>query len=122
MARQTTYGGMDVTVQMLHRELQQPLPGSAEPRWDYTVLFTTRAKVVTKAGKSEYAQVVVDGQQASHIFTIRYTTIPFDIRNRLRDVRGTLYKILTISNVDEQNQWFQITAAVAGNEDREAAR
>lgn len=122
MARQTTYGSQNVSVQILRRELMQPLPGSAEPRWDYTVLFTTRAQVTTKAGKSEFAQVVVDDQKASHIFKIRYTTIQFDVRHRVRDALGGLYKILSIDNENMQNRWLIITATATGDEDREAAR
>lgn len=122
MAKGPTYGGMNVTVQVVRRALVAPVPGSAEPRHDYTVLFTTQAKVQSRTGTSEFNRVEVNGKIATHTFTIRYTTLAFDMRDRVRIVGGGLFQILSIENVDLQNQWFKIHAASMGNDDMEAAR
>lgn len=122
MAKKPTLGQQQVTVQIVRRDLLQPVPGSAEPRHDYTVLFTTRASVQSKTGVSPFAQVMVGNELATHVFTIRYTTIPFDIRCRLRDAVGTLYRILSIDNVDLGNITYRINCAMAGADSVEAAR
>ena len=64
----------------------------------------------------------INGQTASHVFTIRYTKIEFDTRHRVRDALGNLYRILSVDNVDLQNRWLRINALMTGDEDREAAR
>lgn len=111
-----------VTISVLERRLLPPAPGKAAPRHDYTALFTVRASVRTSAGTAEFARVEVNGKRVSHTFTIRWTSIPFDSRHRIRDVRGNLYDILTVSNVNEGNKEIQISTAMVGNEAVEAAR
>ena len=110
-----------VTVQIMRRDLLPPAPGSAAPRHDFTAILTTRASVKSR-GQSEFARIEVNGMAVSHTFQIRYTTIPFDTRHRIRDVRGNLYKILKIDNVDLANTEFRIDCALQGSDDLEAAR
>lgn len=110
-----------VTVQVVRRSLLTPMLGLAEPRHDYAVVFTTRAEVKSRTGSSEWGQVEVDGRKATHTFTIRYTTIAFDVRDRLRDARGQLYQIPAVENVDLGNREIRISAASQGAESAPAA-
>lgn len=114
-------GEMDVTIQVVRRSLVAPLPGRAEPRHDYAVVFTTRAKVKS-SGLSEFAQINVGGDAVTHTFTIRYTTLPFDTRDRIRTVDGALHRILRVDNVDYANEWIVVQTTRQGIEDVEAAR
>jgi Phage head-tail joining protein len=109
------------TIQVQQRELIQ-VPGTAEPKHVYSTLFTTRADVKTKGGQSEFARVDINGKTVTHTFGIRYTTIPFDTRHRLRDARGQLYQILKVEDVDMANRELRIYCASQGNENVEAAR
>lgn len=103
------------TIQVVRRSLLTPEPGSVEARHGETVLLTTRAKVKT-TGASEWAQVDVDGEKVTHTFTIRYTTIEFDIRDRVRDARGHLWKILKIDEVAMANREYNLLCANLGSE------
>lgn len=109
------------TIQVVARSLLPPAPGTAAPRHDYTVLFTVRAEVKT-SGVSEFATVEIDGKKVTHTFTIRWTSIAFDARHRVRDVAGKLYQILKIDDVDDQGEELRIRCALMGSEDMEAAR
>ena len=110
------------TIEVVEAKLLSPLPGSAEPRRDYEILFTTRADVKTMAGKSEFAQVDIKGERVTHVFSIRYTTIPFDARCLVRDAVGSLYKILSVDDVELANREYKISCASLGNQDIAAAR
>lgn len=122
MASVPNLGAMRATVQILRRDLLAPAPGTAEPRHGYTPILTTRADVKSHGGVNQFAQVEVDGKPVTHTFFIRYTTIPFDARDRLRDVRGKLYRILKVDNVDLDNVVIKISASDQGLEDVAAAR
>jgi head-tail adaptor len=121
MAAVPKIGSMDITMQIMRRDLLQPVPGSAEPRHSYTPILTTRAAVTTMAGTTEFSRVDINGTRVTHRFTIRYTTIPFDVRNRIRDARGKLYQILSVSNVDLANKLMHIHCANIGDETVAAA-
>lgn len=122
MAGRARIGERNVTVQIVRRSLASPAPGSSEPRHPYAVLFTTRAKVKTHSGLSEFARVEIGGRQVTHTFGIRFTTIPFDTRDRVRDVGGRLYQILRVDDVDEQGHELALRCAAVGSETVEAAR
>ncbi len=107
-------------IEVLTRTILSPAPGTAAPRHDYVVLFTVRAAVKT-AGSSEFAAVEIDGKRVTHTFTIRWTSIPFDIRHRIR-VEGRLYQILKVEDVDFNQTELRIRCAAMGSEDVEAAR
>lgn len=111
-----------VTVQIVRRALLPPAPGSASARYSYAAVFTTRAEVKSRSGATEWGQVEINGEKASHTFTIRWTSIPFDARDRLRDARGQLWKILGIENVDLRNREMRIHCANQGDEDVPAVR
>lgn len=111
-----------VTVEIVKPALLSPVPGSAEPRRDYAVVFRTRANVKTMTGKSEFASVDIEGARVTHTFSIRWTSIPFDTRNMLRDARRSLFKILSVENVDEANREIRIHCASTGKETVKAAR
>ena len=92
-------------ITILRRSQGGTAPGSAEPRMSYSTVLTTRAAIDTKMGVSQFNQVEIKGETASHVMTIRHTTIQIDIRDRVRDVRGNYYKILS---VDNQNEWNDV--------------
>lgn len=108
------------TIQVLKRTLVSPKPGTATAQHGYEVLFTTRAEVRSLAGAAEWHQVDINGQKATHTFTIRYTTIPFDIRHRVRDARGQFWRILAVEEVNLANKEIKIQCANVGA-DTEAA-
>ena len=85
-------------------------------------MFHTRAKVKSAGLNSEWAKVDIAGKRPTHTFTIRYTTIPFDARDRVRTVDGHLYQILNIDNVDLANREIGIVVSNQGDESMEAAR
>ena len=111
-----------VSVQVVRRTLLPPTPGSAAPRHSYTAILTTKAEVKSRSGATEWANVEIGGERATHTFTIRYTMVPFDARDRLRDATGQLYRILSIENVDLRNREMRIHVTTAGGEDVPAAR
>lgn len=121
MKRKQEISTKTVTVQVVRRQLLAPALGLGEARHDYTVLFTTRAEVRSSGGTKEWGEVEINGQKATHIFTIRYTTIAFDVRERIRDARGKLYQILSVDNVDLGNRELKIMAAYQGAETAPAA-
>lgn len=111
-----------VTVQVVRRHLLPPSPGTAAPLHSYTPVLTTRAEVKSRAGATEWGQVDIDGKKATHTFTIRFTTVPFDARDRIRDATGQIYQILTIENVDLGRREMRIHCASQGDEGVPAAR
>ena len=110
------------TVFVMRRMLLPSLPGSAEPRHDYTTVLTTRAAVKSRQGATEFAAVDIKGVAVTHTFTIRYTNIRIDVRDRLRDARGQLYQILSVENVDLRDRDMRIHCSNQGLETVEAAR
>jgi hypothetical protein len=117
-----TLGNGDLTayINMIHRTLMSAEPGLAEPEHTYDTLWSTKANIKTKGGSSQFSRVEIDGTKVSHVVTIKYTSLEIDIRNRIRDGKGTLYSILAVENVDEANQWIRMYCAVAGAEDRKS--
>lgn len=105
-------------ITIVRRSLESAAPGSAEPVLVYATVFTTRAAIKTKAGTTLWNRVEINGQKASHEMTIRWTSIAFDIRDRVRDAAGTLYQILSIDNVDERDDWFRLMCAKLGDDDK----
>lgn len=121
MAQKQVISSKHVGIEIVDRRLLTPKPGYAAPEHDYAVVFgMVRADVKTR-GSSPWAQIDIDGKAVTHTFTLRYTTIPFDTRNRVRDARGILYQILKIENVDERNVELRLQTAVVGDENRKAA-
>lgn len=110
------------TIEVVRRELLPSDPGSAEPRHGYSRVFLTRADVTTLGGVPEIASVVVGGTAATHKFAIRFTTIPFDIRDRIRTPQGKLFQILKVEDRELANRELIILAAAQGSDDQEAAR
>lgn len=110
------------TIEVCRSSLMSPLPGSAEPRREFEVVVRTRADVKTMAGRSAFAQVDVGGERVTHIFSIRYTTVPFDVRHIVRDPTGILYRILSVDDRDIANRELKINCVCLGNETQNAAR
>lgn len=111
-----------VTIEVVRRSLVAPAPGSAEARHDYTRVFHTRASVKSADMNSEWAMVDINGKRPTHTFTIRFTTIPFDSRDRVRDATGHLFQILNVDNVDLRNKELRIVTSNQGDENTQAAR
>lgn len=111
-----------ITVQVMRRSLLPPAPGEAAPRHDYIPVLTTRAEVKSRVGSSEWGQVDIGGKKATHTFTIRFTTVQFDVRDRLRDATGQLWQILSIENADLGRRDMKIHCSNQGFEDVPAAR
>lgn len=125
MAQQVTIkSSRSYSIQVLRRKLLQPRPGTAEPRHDYEVIFTTRADVTTRSGLSEFAQVSVKGQAVSHTFAIRFTSLidQIDTRCFVRGARGDLYRVLSVDNVGLRDREIKIHCSDQGLETVEAAR
>ena len=112
----------DYTIHVMERSLVHGMPGSAEPSHSFRRLFTTRANVQTRGGVAEIAQVTIKGEQVTHTFAIRYTTIAFDAQNYVRDARGQLYRILSVENKNLADRELLIHCASQGADDVEAAR
>lgn len=121
MARQII-SSKQSTIAVVERIVLTPAPGTAAPRHEYRTLFTVRASVRVASGTSEFAQVDINGKRVTHTFSIRWVSIPFDTRHRVRGVLGDLYQILNVINVDDDNRELRIQCASMGSEDREAAR
>ena len=117
MAKRGIISPKVVTISVVRRSLLAPDPGKAGARHGYTTVFTTRAEVTSRSGSSEWAQVDGDGTTASDTFTIRYTTIPFDSRDRIRDATGHIWQILTIEHVDLGRREMRIHCSNQGAED-----
>lgn len=109
------------TIEVVRRALIASVPGSAEPRHGYVRVLQTRADV-RMSPVNEVAQVVIGGTKASHTFSIRYTTIPFDSRDRIRTPNGRLFQILSVENVELANRELRIICASQGDEGQDAAR
>lgn len=122
MAQKGIASSKRVTVSIVRRALLAPEPGSAEARHAYTTVFTARAEVRSRLGASEWGQIEIDGKKASHTFTLRYTTIPFDARDRVRDVTGQLWSILSVEHDALGRREMRLHCATVGNEDVPAAR
>lgn len=110
------------TIEVVRRSLLPSDPGSAEPKHGYSRVFLTRADVTSMGGVPEVAAVVVNGTAATHKFAIRYTAVPFDVRDRIRTPVGKLFQILKVEDKDLANRELVILAAQQGDEDQEAAR
>ena len=115
-------GDLKSMITVERRSLASAAPGSAEPVHNYEPLFRVRAQIKTRAGVSEFNRVEINGTIVTHAVTIRHTTIPFDIRDRVRDGAGNLYSVLSIENVDERNEWQKLYCARQGHEAQAAAR
>lgn len=111
-----------VTVSVVRRALLPPAVGTAAPLHDYAVVFTTRAEVKSHSGSTEWGKVEIDGKKATHTFTIRFTTLEFDARDRVRDATGQLFQILKVDPVDLGRREMKIHCALQGDEDVPAAR
>lgn len=110
------------TIEVCRSKLLSPEPGSAEPRRDFEVVIRTRADVKTMAGRSAFAQVDIGGERVTHVFAIRYTTVPFDVRHVVRDPTGMLYRILSVDDRDLSNREIKISCVSLGHESQNAAR
>jgi hypothetical protein len=113
------YGDMRWSIQIMRRVITGPLPFQAEIDHGYTPVITTRAACDTTKGVQEFNRVSVD-RQATHVFTIRYTTIPFDIRDRVQDSLGNQYVIMAVDDVQQNRTWLKITTARAGSNTRQS--
>lgn len=112
-----TYG-----IEVVRRSLRPPAPGSAEARFDYTRVFGTRAEVKTRSGTSEFGRIEFGGKTVTHTFTIRWTSIPFDTRDRVRNAAGQLWQILHVEDVDLKRIDLRIHCANIGADDLAAAQ
>ena len=100
------------------RELSHASALNAEPEHTYKTVLTTRAKIETKGARIWQGVVVEDAP--THVFTMRATTIPFDARDRVRDVKGNLYVIQSIEDVNEYGELTKLNCIERGSEAQEA--
>lgn len=115
-------GSMRHRISVIRRELGAPAHGSAEASYTPTTLLTTRAQIETKGGTTEFNRVVIDGQNVSHVFTIRHTSVALDSRNMIEDAAGNLYRILKVENPNEFNDYLKLYCVRSGEETRKAAQ
>lgn len=108
------------SIQVVRRVTTTPDVYSAEVDHEYTPVLTTRAKCTTRGGVSQFNQVVINGAPATHTFTIRHTTIPIDVRDRVQDTQRNLYNILAVEMVDEGRKWIDLHCARVGTLDRQS--
>jgi head-tail adaptor len=116
----TPSGQKNWTIRLARRANDQPLPFSAEVRVGYTTFLTTRAKVETKSGTAEFNRVVIGDRQVTHTFTIRYTKIVIDTRDRVIDALGNVYAILAIEVPEMRLRDMKLHCASLGSEDNES--
>lgn len=105
-----------ITMSVVRRALLPPMPGSAEARHAYSTVLSTRANVRTMSGTTEWNTIVVDGKQVSHVWTMRFTRIPFDVRDRIKDAEGNLYQIMKVENPNLSNRELKIYTAKVGQD------
>jgi SPP1 family predicted phage head-tail adaptor len=107
-------GEMRWTIRVERRRMVPPDPHQGHATHAYAPVLTTRAHCKTMSGVSQFSQVVIGGESVTHEFTIRYTTIPIDVRDRVRDTVGSIYKILSVTPMDEGRQWMSLQCAKLG--------
>ncbi len=122
MGQEIKISGRPISIQIERRSLVSTDAFSAEPKHEYKPIITTRASVKSKSGVTEFSRVDINGKTVTHVFSIRWTSIPFDVRDRIRDARGQLFQILSVDNVDLANREYVIYCASQGGETVEAAR
>ncbi|MDX2308078.1 MAG: head-tail adaptor protein [Hyphomicrobium sp.] len=115
-------GDLRHTISIQRRALANAAPGSAEPVHTYQTVLSPRAAIKTRTGVSEWSRVEIAGERATYEMTIRWTPVAFDVRDRVRDAAGNLYRILAVENVDERDDWLKLHCARMGDEDQPAAR
>lgn len=120
MSKDPTIGEMRYSIQVVRRRTTTPDVYSAEVDHDYAPVLTTRAACKTRTGVAEFNRVVINGQPATHTFTIRFTKIPIDVQDRIQDTQRNLYAILSVENIDERNRWMNLHCARVGSLDRQS--
>lgn len=110
-------GEMRWTVQVVRRVMNAPAPFSAEVDHTYTPVLTTRAKMETKQGVNEFNRVTIGDQTVTHTFTMRYSTIVIDGRDRLKDTLGNLFAILAVET-PVWGRWTVLHCEQIGSIDR----
>lgn len=110
-------GRKSVGIAIVRRVLVPPQPGAGPAAThDYTpVIASVRAEVRT-TGYKGFSDVVIDGKKVTHVFTLRWTTIPIDTRDRVRDAVGALYQILSADHVGEGRRSLRLLCCRAGDE------
>lgn len=111
-------GSMRWTIQIMRRSMVTPQPYDSEVDHGYAVVLTSRAHCKTRGGTSEFNRVVINNTAVTHTFTIRFTSIPIDIRDRVVDTQRNMYTILAVEPVDEARVWLRLHCARAGSIDR----
>jgi hypothetical protein len=110
-------GSLRHRITIERRTLGASSPGSAEAQYGYETKHTCRANIKTKGGVSEFSKIEINGTSVSHVLTIRHTNTSIDIRDRVRDMAGNLYSILSIENQGEFNDYLVLYCARQGSED-----
>lgn len=106
------------SIQVLRRSMDTPEGYSAEVDHTYTPFLTTRAKCTTLSGTKEFNQVVIGETKVTHTFTIRFTSLPIDARDRVSDTQRNLYNILAVNVWDEGRRWMDLHCERVGTLDR----
>lgn len=109
-------GSRSVSIQIVRRVLTPPEPGSAAATHEYTPVTSPVRAAVKTTGYKGYSDVVIDGKKVTHIFELRWTTIPIDVRDRLRDALGVLYQILAVDHVGEGRRSLKLMCCRSGAE------
>jgi len=111
-------GAMRHAITIERRTLAGAIPGSAEPQHTYQTIMTSRAAIETS--RSSPSHGVNTDDSPTHKITIRYSSIEFDTRDRVRDVRGNLYTIDGVENVNQFNDLLVLSCTKRGPETTEA--
>jgi SPP1 family predicted phage head-tail adaptor len=110
-------GEMRWSIRIMRRSMRPPAPFEGAAGHDYEPFLTTRAACKTN-GLTEFSRVMVNGVQATHTFTIRWPSIPVDIRDKIQDVHRNLYTILSVDPVDEGRRWMRLHCSRGGSIDQ----
>jgi len=95
------------------REISQQKFGETYPEETFTVLFTGYFRVQTVEGTARFAGVNID-KEATHLFVARWRATINNLDGAgayFMRSKGRLYRVLKITNVDEQDDFilFQCT-------------
>jgi hypothetical protein len=118
MSKEPKLGEMRWTLRLQRRRSLPPAAFAAESDHAYETFLTTRAKAETKQGVAEVNRVTIGGRDVSHVFTIRYTKLKIDVRDRALDALGNMYVILSVEHLDLGMKWIKLHCAQVGASDR----
>lgn len=103
------------------RVLSAPSPGSTQPFLTFTDIATPWAGVETPRGASKFLGVNIN-DETTHIFIVRYRTLLDDLEvgNNFILFKERRFRILNVTNMNEDNIFLAIEATERGDDDKDA--